>query len=83
MNDGIVVSSGILGDIWENRFLVHLPLVFKVKPIDRGSENPFGQTPFGQTLFGLGNPGRDIKRKKKRTSGGEVDNRVSNDNAEK
>ena len=45
VNDEIVVFSGILEDIWENRFLVHLPSVLKVKPIDRGGETPFGQIP--------------------------------------
>ena len=78
MNDGIVVFSGILEDIWENRFLVHLPSMFKVKPIDRGGENPFVQTPFS-----LENPDRDIKKKRKSISGGEEDSRVSNDNAGK
>ena len=78
VNDGIVVFSGILEDIWENRFSVHLPYVFKVKPIDRG-----GETTFVQTAFGLGNPGGDIKNKKKRILGGEADNKVSNDNADK
>ena len=78
VNDGIVVFSGILEDICENKFLVHLPSVFKVKPIDRGGETPFGQTPFS-----LGNPDGDIKNKRKRISGGEVDGRVSNDNADK
>ena len=52
--------------------------MFKVKPINWG-----GETPFGLTLFGLGNPGGDIKRKSKRILGEEVDNRVSNDNADK
>ena len=56
VNNGIVVFSGILEDIWENWFSVHLPSVFKVKPIDRGGESPFGQTPFS-----LGNPDEDIK----------------------
>ena len=78
MNDGIAVFSGILEDIWENRFSVHLPSVFKVKPIDRG-----GETPFGQTHFSLGNPEGDIKKKRKRISCGEEDSRVSNDNADK
>ena len=78
MNDGIVVFSGIMEDIWENRFSVHLPSVFKVKPIDRGGETRFGQTPFS-----LRNPGKDIKNKRKRILGGEADNRVSNDNADK
>ena len=73
MNDGIVVFSGILEDIWEDRFSVHLPPVFKVKPIDRG----------GETSFGLRNPGRDIKKRRKSISGGEVDNRVLNNNEEK
>ena len=78
VNDGIVVFSVILEDIWENRFSVHLPSVFKVKLIDRGVETPFGQTPFG-----LGNPRRDIKKKRKSISGEEVDNRVSNHNTDK
>ena len=78
MNDGIVVFSGILEDIWENRFLVHLSSVFKVKPIDQGGETPYGKTPFG-----LGNPGGDIKKKRKKILGGKVDDRVSNDNAER
>ena len=78
VNDGIVVFSGILEDIWENRFLVHLPSVIKVKPIDRGGETPFGKTPLG-----LGHPGGDIKKKRERILGGEVDDRVSNDNADK
>ena len=78
VNDGIVVFSGILEDIWENRFLVHLPSVFKVKPIDRGGETPFGQTPIR-----LENPDGDIKKKRKRILGGEVDDRISNDNADK
>ena len=78
MNDGIVVFSGIPEDIWENWFLVHLPSMSKVKPINRGGETPFDQTPFG-----LGNPGGYIKKKGKGISGGEVDNRVSNDNADK
>ena len=51
LNDGIVVLSGILEDIWDNRFLVHLPSVFKVKPIDRGGETPFGQTPFSLEIL--------------------------------
>ena len=78
MNDGIVVFSGILEDIWENRFSVHLPYLFKVKPIDRGGETPFVQTPFG-----LENPVEDVKINRKRNSGREVDDRVSNDNADK
>ena len=78
VNDGIVVFSGILEDIRENRFSVHLPSVFKVKPIDQG-----GETPFGQTTFSIGNPDGDIKKMRKRISGGEVDVRVSNDNADK
>ena len=78
MNDGIVVFSGILEDIWENRFSVHLPSVLKVKPMIRGSE-----TPFVQTSFSLRNIDRDIKKKRKRISGGEEDGRVSNDNADK
>ena len=78
MNDGIVVFSGILEDIWENRFSVHLPSVFKVNPIDRGGETPFGQTPFS-----LVNPDGDIKKNRKRISGGEEDGRVSNDNSDK
>ena len=59
VNDGIVVFSGILEDIWENQFSVHLPSVFKVKPIDWGGENPFGQTPFS-----LENPDGEIKKKR-------------------
>ena len=59
-------------------FLVHLPSLFKVKPIDRGGETPFGQTPFS-----LENPDGDIKKKRKRISGREEDGRVSNDNADK
>ena len=78
LNDGIVIFSVILEDIWENRFSVHLPSVFKVKPIDRGSKTPFGQTPFS-----LRNPDVDIKKKRERILGGEEDNRVSNDNADK
>ena len=78
MNDGIVVFSEILEDIWENRFLVHPHFLFKVKPINRGGETPFGQTPFS-----LGNPDGDINKKRKRISGGEEDGRVSNDNADK
>ena len=78
VNDGIVVFSGILEDIWENRFLVHLPSVFKVNPIDRGGETPFVQNPFS-----LVNPYGDIKKKRERISGGEVNDRVSNDNADK
>ena len=78
MNNGIVFFNGIMEDMWENRFLVHLPSVFKVKPIDRDGENPFDQTPFR-----LGNNDRDIKKKRKSISGGEEDNRVSNDNADK
>ena len=58
--------------------MVHLTSVLKVNPIDWSSETPYGQTPFG-----LGNPGGDIKKKRKIISGGEVDNRVSNDNADK
>ena len=57
---------------------MHLPSVFKVNPINRGGETPFGQNPFS-----LGNPGGDIKKKRKMISGGELDNRVSNDNADK
>ena len=52
VNNCIVVFSGILEDILENRFLLHLPSVFKVKPIDWGGETIFSKTPFG-----LGNPG--------------------------
>ena len=52
--------------------------MFKVKSIDWGGESPFGQTPSG-----LGNPGGDIKRKRERILGGEVDNRVLNDNSNK
>ena len=55
VNDGIVIFSGILEEIWENRFSVHLLSVFKVNPIERDSETTFGQTPFG-----LGSPGGDI-----------------------
>ena len=77
MNNGIVVFNGIMEDMWENRFLVHLPSVFKVKPIDRDGENPFDQTPFR-----LGNPDGDIKKKIIIISGGEVDDRVSNNNAD-
>ena len=78
VNDGIVLFSGILEDIWENRFLLHFPSVIKVKLIDWGSK-----TTFGHTTFRLGNPGKDIKKKRKRILGGEVDDRVSNDNADK
>ena len=78
VNNGIVAFSGILEDVWENRFSVHFPSVFKVKPIDRGGETPFGQTPFS-----LGNPDGDIKNKRKRILGGVVDDRVSNNNADK
>ena len=78
VNDGIVIFSGILEDIWENRFSVHLTSVFKVKPIDRGDKNTFVQTPFS-----LGNPDGDTKRKRKRILGGEEDDRVSHDNADK
>ena len=49
-----------------------------MKPIDRG-----GKTTFVQNAFGLGNPGRDIKNKRKRILVGEADDRVSNDNADK
>ena len=76
--DSIVVFSGILKDIWENQCSVHLLSMFKVKPIDRGGETPFRQTPFG-----LRNNVGDVKRKKTRNSGGEVDDRVSNYNADK
>ena len=55
VNDGIVVFSGILGDIWDNRFWVHLPYMIKVKTFDWDGETPFGQTPFR-----LGNPDGDI-----------------------
>ena len=58
--------------------MLHLPSVLKVNPIGRG-----GGTPFGQTPFGLGNPDGDIKNNRKSISGGEVDDRVSNDNADK
>ena len=78
VKDGIFVYSGILEDIWKNRFSVHLPSVFKVNPIDRGGETPFGQTPFS-----LGNPGGDVKSKREINSGGELEDRVSNDNADK
>ena len=64
-------------DIWENLFSVHLPFVFKVKPIGWGSETPFVQTPFS-----LGNPDGVIKKKRKRILGVEEDDRVSNDNAD-
>ena len=57
---------------------MHLPYVFKVNPINR-----IGETPFSQTPFGLGNTGGDVKRKRKRILVGEVDDRVSNDNADK
>ena len=73
MNDGIFVFSGILEDIWENRFSVHLSSVFKVKPIDRGGETPFG----------LENPSEDIKKRRTGVSGAEAEDRVSNDNADK
>ena len=73
VNDGIVIFSGILEDIWENRFSVHLPSVFKVMPINRGGETPFGQNPFS-----LENTDGDIKKKRKRILGGEEDGRVSN-----
>ena len=78
VNDGIVVFSGIMEDIWENRFSVHLPSVFKVKPINWGGDTPFGQNPFS-----LRNYDGNIKKKKKRILGGEEDGRVSNDNADK
>ena len=55
VNDGIVVFSAILEDIWDNRFSVHFTSVFKVNPINR-----WGETPFVQTPLGLGNPGGDI-----------------------
>ena len=61
VNGGIVVFSGILKDIWENRFSVHLPSLLNVKQIDRGGETPFGQTPFS-----LENPDGNIKKKRKR-----------------
>ena len=38
VNNGIFAFSGILEDIWENRFLVHLPSMFKVKLIDKAEE---------------------------------------------
>ena len=57
---------------------MHLPSVFKVNPIKQGGETPFVQTPFS-----LGNPERDIKKKRKSISGEEVDNRVSNHNTDK
>ena len=78
VNDGIVVFSGIMEDIWENQFLVHHPSVFKVKPTDRAVKLPLAKTPFR-----LGNPGGDIKNKRKNILGGEVGDRVSNDNADK
>ena len=78
MNNGIVVFSAILKYIWENRFLVHLLSVFKVKPIDW-----VGETPFGQTPFGLGNTGGDIKGKNKSNSVRDMDDRVSYYNADK
>ena len=78
MNNGIVVFSRILEEIWDNWFLVHLPSVFKVNSINWGDETPFGQNPFS-----LRNTDRGIKQKRKRISGGEVDNRVSNDSAHK
>ena len=78
VNDGIVVFSGIMEDIWENRFLVHLPSVFKVKPIDQGRE-----TTFVQTSFNLENPDRDIKKKRESISGGEEEDRASNYIADK
>ena len=60
VNYGIVVFSGIMGDIWENCYLVNLPSLYKVNPIHQGCETTFGQTPFD-----LGNPDRDIKKKSK------------------
>ena len=57
--------------------MVHFPSVFKVKPINQG-----GETLFSQTSFGLVNPGGDNENKRKRILGGEVDDRVSNDNAD-
>ena len=78
VNDGIVAFSGILEDIWENRFSVHLPSMFKVNPINRGSETTFGQNPFS-----LRNPDRDIKKKSKSISCGEEEDRASNYNANK
>ena len=51
--------------------------MFKVDPIDQGNETPFVQIPFS-----LGNTDRDNKKKRKMISGGEVDGRVSNDNAD-
>ena len=83
VNDGIVVFSVILEENFVNLFSVHIPSVFKVKPINWGDETPLGQIPFGKTLFGLGNPGGGIKKKRKRISVGEVGDRVSNDNAKK
>ena len=74
----IFVFSGILEDIWDNRFLVHLPSVMKVTPIDRGGETPFGQTPLC-----LGITGGGVKRNRGINLGVEVDNRVSNDNVDK
>ena len=74
----IFVFSGILEDIWDNRFLVHLPSVMKVTPIDRGGETPFGQTPLC-----LGITGGGVKRNRGINLGVEVDNRVSNDNEDK
>ena len=71
VNDGIVVFSGILEDIWENWLLVHLPSVFKVNLTNQGGESPFCQTPFS-----LVNPDRDNKKKRKRISCGEVVGRV-------
>ena len=58
-------------------YSVHLPSVFKVNPIDRGSETLFVKTPFS-----LGNHGVDINRNRERVSGGEADGRVSNDNVD-
>ena len=59
VNNGIVVFSGILEDIWGNRFLVHFPYALKVKPIDLGGETPFS----------LGNFDRDIKKKRENDFG--------------
>ena len=78
VNDGIVIFSEIMEDIWENRFYVHLPYVFKEKPINWDSVYPFSQT-----SLGLGSPDGDIKRKRENISGGEVDGRVTNEYADK
>ena len=73
MNDNIVNFSNILEDIWDNRFSVDLPSVFKIisKNGPPKVDNPF-----------TGVKARDSNKQKRKRDEKDKDNKVSNNKAD-